>query len=101
MSAAKSTTGTRGAIWYDCYNIHNPHARGQVEVESGKIVRASNAYRWAIGLSFEDFNDKQFKKGYHTARRFGNAAVSNLGTEKSTYRQPRPGDRELFQRVSP
>jgi hypothetical protein len=96
-----SATAPATPIWYDCYNIHNPHACGQVEVVLGKIVRASNAYRWAIGLYFEDFNDKQFRKGYHTARRYGNAAVKNLGTEKSTYRQPRPGDRELNRRVSP
>lgn len=82
--------------WYD---IHAPGRRGHgcLEVEGAFIKRTSPAYRWAVGLNFEELYSWWESKGFHLVRRFEENCKS-FGTKRANDAQPR--DTTLFSRIS-
>lgn len=87
--------------WFD---IHSPHHRGvgKIEVKDDKIVRTSPAYRWALGLGFEEMYTKWERNGFNMVERM--MCNSKSYDVKKKYVPPSdkpPSDHELYERVSP
>lgn len=85
--------------WFDIHSPHNWYNVGKIEVEGDKIKRTSPAYRWALGLYFEDTLHQWQRDHFDVIERF--ECNSKSFDSKKKYVLPAPSDSQLYHRVSP